>query len=301
LVDIHCHIVPGVDDGAADIDIALAMIEEAKAVGVTSILTTPHLRAHPDERGTHVDQRKQFDKLVAAAGGYPLYLGGEVRVTGDALAIVEDPYFRLGEGAKWILLELPSQEVPSYFAQTLFEFRLRGITPIVAHPERNSAILKRPSHALDFVRMGAHLQLTASSLTGELGPTIEQFAKALVRAGLVSFVASDAHNVTTRSFRSWTGANEVLKELEMKLAEEGIGQNGVYAESLASRNTNGIKSNGFTFTMTEKITTKNPQAVCDNTDIDDVELDEQRAERVLRHLKNTGFESAPKRKRFFFF
>jgi protein-tyrosine phosphatase len=278
LVDLHCHIVPGVDDGAPDVDTALAMIRQAKSVGVTAILTTPHILAHPAERATHDEHKRAFATLLEAhansdVADVELRLSGEVRVTGDTMRIIDDATFTYAEEGKYILLELPSQEVPHYFSQTLFEFRLRGICPIVAHPERNMAVLKRPQYAVEFVRQGAHLQLTTSSLNGELGPTIEAASVAMLQAGIVSFVASDSHNLTMRSFLSWERTREAF---DNHLDSEGK----------------------YTFS---RLASSNPAAVLNGVPLDLVDIDGTREDAFLDSFSTQVGLKPEKRKRFFFF
>jgi protein-tyrosine phosphatase len=278
VVDLHCHIVPGVDDGSPDIETSLSMIRQAKSIGVTAILTTPHILAHPAERSTHEEHKRAFKQLLDAqrssdVSDVELRLSGEVRVTGDSLRIVEDRAFTYAEEGKYILLELPSQEVPPYFSQTLFEFRLRGITPIVAHPERNLAVIKRPQHAIDFVRQGAHLQLTTSSINGELGPTIEAASIAMLEAGIVSFIASDAHNLTVRSFLSWERTREALDR-----------SFGAEAKNLFSR-----------------LSASNPAAVLNGVPLDLVEIESTREDAFLDSNSMQDGLKHEKRKRFFFF
>jgi protein-tyrosine phosphatase len=277
VVDIHCHIVPGVDDGSPDVETSLAMIRQAKAAGVTAILTTPHIRANPADRPVHEIHKQSFAALRDAHASsdvrdVQIQLGGEVRVTGDTLRIIDDPIFTSGERQKSILLELSSQEVPSYFPQVIFEFRLRGITPIVAHPERNLAVLKRPKYALDFVRQGALLQLTTSSVNGELGPTIESAALAMLRAGIVSIVASDAHNLTSRPFSSWNRTKTVINELP------NAGP-----------------------TMFDQVCTANPQAIFEGRDTEPIDVSDEMEKILLANFTGVEAKQKEKRKRFFFF
>jgi protein-tyrosine phosphatase len=274
MVDIHCHIVPGVDDGAVSVEMSLAMIEEAKSVGVTAILTTPHIRGTAGDAAVHDMHKASFQKLLDAKPDMQLYLGGEVRVTPDTRDIIDRPEFTSSEKSKYILLELEFERVPSYFSQLLFEYRLRGITPIVAHPERNVGVLKNPEHALEFVRQGALLQITTGSLIGELGETFRQCALKLFDCGLVSILASDAHNVTTRRFVNWRDAYDCVKELE----SWGTAVRPIVADDVC---------------------TNIPLAVCEGRPISAIELDESAISEIRKRLSGNG--SAPvKRKRFFF-
>ncbi len=274
MVDIHCHIVPGVDDGAVSLEMSLAMIEEAKRCGVTSILTTPHIRGREDELPRHQHHKEKFQRILDAKPDMDLHLGGEVRVTSETHTVVDRPEFTADEKLKYILLELEFEQVPLYFNQLLFEYRLRGITPIVAHPERNVGVIKNPLLALEFVRQGARLQLTTGSLIGELGETFQNCALLLLECGLISFLASDAHNLTTRRFTNWTAAYD-------------------YARSMEGRT-------DFVLPISaDDLCTNNPKAVCEGTPLPAIELDDRALSKIgERLLKKTA--PIVKRKRFFF-
>jgi protein-tyrosine phosphatase len=104
MVDIHCHIVPGVDDGSTSLEMSLAMIEEARSVGVTAILTTPHIKGRTDEVARHEMHKKAFQPVLDAKPEMQLYLGGEVRVTSETIGTVTAPEFTASERLKYICL-----------------------------------------------------------------------------------------------------------------------------------------------------------------------------------------------------
>jgi protein-tyrosine phosphatase len=274
MVDIHCHIVPGVDDGAVSLEMSLAMIEEAKRCGVTSILTTPHIRGNAEELPRHQHHKERFHKLLDAKPDMDLHLGGEVRATSETHSVVDRPEFTADERSKYILLELEYDQVPPYFSQLLFEYRLRGITPIVAHPERNIGVLKNPLLALEFVRQGARLQLTTGSLIGELGETFQECSLLLLGCGLISFLASDAHNLTTRPFTNWTAAYDYTMTLE---------GNTDFLQPISA----------------DDLCTNNPKAVCEGTSLPPLELEERVTSKIGERLLKKTVPSR-KRKRFFF-
>ncbi len=275
MVDIHCHLVPGVDDGAESVEAALAMIEQARACGVTAILTTPHIRGRLDELPRHAHHKEKFQLVLDRRPAMDLYLGGEVRATSETREVVTRKEFTASEQSKYILLEMDFDQVPPYFSQLLFDYRLAGIIPIIAHPERNMGVLRNPELALEFVRQGAHLQVTTGCLLGELGESFEACALALVESGLVSIVASDAHNVKTRPFTSWPGAYELLKEMEERTRN--------FARPIVA----------------DRMVTENPLAVCEGRPIPAIELDEANLTAIRKRLSRTGKPSPAKRKRFF--
>jgi protein-tyrosine phosphatase len=274
MVDTHCHIVPGVDDGAVTLEMSLAMIEEAKRCGVTAILTTPHIHGNAEDLPRHAFHKEKFQLVIDAHPDMELYLGGEVRVTSETHEVTHRPEFTANEKSKYILLELEFDKVPAYFSQLLFEYRLRGITPIVAHPERNAGVLKHPEHALEFVRHGALLQVTIGSVLGELGESFQQCALRLLECGLVSILASDAHNLTSRPFTNWPNAHEYLQ----KMSEHKDSIRPIVADDLC---------------------TNNPLAVCRGTAIAPINLEESEIGRIRSRLQK-NVQQKVKRKRFFF-
>lgn len=271
MVDLHCHIVPGVDDGSADLEMSIAMINEAEAQGVTAILTTPHILGSIGELGRHRIHREHFVALTLKyTGPVRLMLGGEVHVDPDIIPALERKEFTYGEQGKYILLELPSREIPLYFPQVLFETKMRGITPIIAHPERNLGYLLHPSALLDHVRTGAHLQLTCGALTGGMGPQMEHFSQLLIKHRLVSFLSSDAHNVTTRPFSTWDGCKQLVQELSDT-------------------------------DYWERISLRNGEAVLNSQQVASVEIDEERYSELSQIFNENLRILQKKRKRFFFF
>ena len=274
MVDIHCHLVPGVDDGAVSLEMSMAMIEEARAAGISAILTTPHIRGALGDEFAHQVHKRAFQTVLDARPDMELYLGGEVRVTSETRDIIGKPEFTAGEQSKYILLELEFDKVPAYFSQLLFDFRLQGITPIVAHPERNAGVIKQPEYALEFVRQGALLQVTNGSLLGEFGETIQDCALLLLESGVVSIMASDAHNLTSRRFIRWPETFEFVREFAKK------------ADSVLPFNA-------------EDLCTNNPLAICRGTGLSPIEPEEQAIAIIRKRFSKKGSGSM-KRKRFFF-
>ena len=270
MVDIHCHIVPGVDDGAKDLEMSLAMLEKAREVGLTHILTTPHIRGEKDGLSVHDFHKARFELLQQKAEGIEVILGGEVRVTSESYQVVDQREFTSGEQGKYILLELPHDHVPKYLGELLFAYRLRGVTPIIAHPERNIGIIEHLETALTLVEQGAHLQLTNGSVTGELGQVFEQVSWKLLEAGLISFVASDAHNLTSRTFDNWTSTYDRLQ-------------------------------NALGTPVADSLTTTNPRSVCLSEPLPQPDGLSRPRESVLKTLANPSKLSQMKRKRYFFF
>ena len=211
--DIHCHILPGVDDGAHDLAESLAMLQAAKEAGVTSIVCTPHAR---DPHFDYEAMWNAYELLVSHAEGFPLQMGFEVNYT-LLQKLGEDWIDRLAFDAQtappgWLdtlydegfgpsgefLLELP-EYIDSYdlrdIDRTIYEIQSRGYQVIIAHPERYLPVQENPLMVEDWVRQGCKLQASADFLEdGRTGAALEP-AQAIFRERLYSYIASDAHRV----------------------------------------------------------------------------------------------------------
>jgi protein-tyrosine phosphatase len=205
VIDLHCHVLPGVDDGPAGLADALAMCRLAASDGVTALVATPHQR-HPSFAELSRDRIEEaWRQLTAAmegsAGEYPrVLLGAEVRVDSDLLADLErDPREVLPlAGGRYLLLELarlPGGPEPEELAHELL---VAGWRPVLAHPELIPWLADDLDRLADLVEHGVLLQVTAAALTGAFGRYPADRAWRMAEAGLVHFVASDAHSPTWR-------------------------------------------------------------------------------------------------------
>lgn len=193
--DMHCHILPGVDDGARDLDESLAMLEAAKRVGVTSIVCTPHCR-HP-----YFDYDAMWDAfelLEAHAGGFPLRMGFEVNHS-KLMELGMEWADRLAfDGSNEFLLEFSSRAGKAEFAEyerTIFQLQGKGFQVIIAHPERYRAVQEDVEVARRLVKMGCKLQASADFVAGGRLGAEKKPAKKLFEENLYSYIASDAHRV----------------------------------------------------------------------------------------------------------
>ncbi|MFR8785086.1 CpsB/CapC family capsule biosynthesis tyrosine phosphatase [Slackia sp.] len=191
--DVHCHILPGVDDGAADLQESLRMLEAAKAAGVTSIVCTPHCR---DPYFDYDAMWDAYELLVAHAGGFPLQMGFEVNhVKLMDLGMEWADYLHF-DGSNEFLLELSTRATPHEFEayeRTIFELQGRGYEVIIAHPERYKAIQDDIDIAKRLVSMGCKLQASADFVKGGRFGRERKPAKRMFDAMLYRYIASDAH------------------------------------------------------------------------------------------------------------
>ena len=201
-VDIHCHCLPGVDDGPATLDDAVALCRALVADGITTAIATPHQLGRYDRRNSGPEVRAAVEKLREALTrlGVPLAVlpGADVRVDERLPALLDAGHvLTLGDTGKYVLLELPHET----YIDPLPLIRLlvaRGIRPLVSHPERHEHVSKRPQLVVPWLKHGALLQVTSGSLVGDFGTSAERCAWELMNSAAVAFVASDAHGAVKR-------------------------------------------------------------------------------------------------------
>ncbi|RXJ02262.1 tyrosine protein phosphatase [Anaerobacillus alkaliphilus] len=204
MIDIHCHILAGVDDGPKTIEQSLAMAKLAVEEGITTIIATPHHFNGSYENSrekifTEVDMLNEV--LLDAKIPLTILPGQETRIHGEMVKNLEKAeILTLNNTNKYLFVELPSDHVPRYTNKLLYDIQLQGLTPIIVHPERNSEIIETPDLLYKLVESGALTQVTASSVTGRFGKKIKKFTNDLIEHNLTHFIASDAHNTTSRSF-----------------------------------------------------------------------------------------------------
>jgi protein-tyrosine phosphatase len=197
VIDLHSHILPGLDDGAQDLDEAVEIARAAVADGIHTIAATPHVREdYPTTTDAMERGVAELRRTLERAGVDLLLLpGGEVALEQlDRLSRDELRRFGLGGNASYLLLETPYVDWPLSFADTVFRLAATGVTPVIGHPERNSVVQERPEHIAELVDAGALIQLTAASLDGRLGSRPRKCAQHLLDAELVHLIGSDAHS-----------------------------------------------------------------------------------------------------------
>jgi protein-tyrosine phosphatase len=202
MIDLHCHILPNLDDGPSSLDESLAMARRAVEDGIHTIVATPHtLNGEYVNRVTEVSAKLTVLQESLAQDNIELQLcpGADVHLCPNMLEQIESGEAgTINHWRKYIILELPSQTIPQGVKDEIFELKLNGITPIVSHPERNAAIQQDPNILYDLISLGALGQVTAMSLTGDFGTFVRETAAKLLRQRLVHIIASDAHSADGR-------------------------------------------------------------------------------------------------------
>ncbi|UAK16369.1 tyrosine-protein phosphatase [Sporolactobacillus terrae] len=215
MIDIHCHILPGIDDGAADEQVALEMAKLAVSEGITKIVATPHHRnRHWDNPAPEVQQHVQRlnQQFKDHQIGLELLPGQEVRIFGEMADELEtQDLMTVNSNNTYIMVEFPTHHVPRYAQQLFFELQVKGVTPVIVHPELNQELADRPNLLYAFINDGALSQVTAASLIGKNGRTAKKRAHQFIIHNLSHFVASDAHNTTHRPFSMQKAFYELKK------------------------------------------------------------------------------------------
>ncbi len=199
MIDLHTHLLPDWDDGAADRAESDRMIALAREDGISKIALTPHvfrLTKHSTD-GSGLKTRVREFVSQTESPEIVLYPGAEVYVHPDMIAHIKD--FELTvNGSNYVFIEFPATQVPSGTTGLVYQMMLAGLIPIISHPERNAAFVRSPDLLFELIHQGALAQVTGQSLTGGFGPVVQKAAESFLRHGLVHLIASDAHNADTR-------------------------------------------------------------------------------------------------------
>jgi protein-tyrosine phosphatase len=191
VIDIHCHILPGIDDGPKHIDESLEMAEIASRDGITTIVATPHIKEPPYPWETIGIKVAELNERLGEEG-IPLNVlqGADVSFTVDVSSV----HGYTINKTRYILIEFPHLYLPGNAKEIIFRLMMHGYRPIITHPERNLSILGTPKLFFDLLDTGLLVQITADSLTGAFGLDIQECASYFLKKKVVHFIATDAHS-----------------------------------------------------------------------------------------------------------
>jgi len=204
MIDLHCHLLPEVDDGAQSPSDSIALFEMAIADGITHMVLTPHVQ--PGRyNNTRSNLKAHFEKLQTLISEQQLditiSIAGEVRLCAEVLGLFANsdlPFIGKYNDADVMLLELPHEGIPPGSDKLVDWLIARGILPMIAHPERNKAIMRDITKVTPFLEKGCLFQLTAMSVTGKFGDAAHNIAHQFLENDWASIIASDAHNINRR-------------------------------------------------------------------------------------------------------
>ena len=221
MLDFHNHLIPGVDDGAATISESRAALKMMSDQGFRTIITTPHLSASSVTRGNTSEYLAKVDRgweelLALTTADFP-----GLRIARGVELLLDVPMFEIVDqrlrlaGSQFVLVEFPWTGIPLNSAKTLFELKMNGYTPVIAHPERYAAMDVQLRAAEEWVQSGAVLQVNAGSFLGQYGGRAQSLAWSIIGHGLASYICSDYHargKCATRSalrLLTQVGASEI--------------------------------------------------------------------------------------------
>lgn len=221
MIDLHCHLIPGVDDGAIDMEDSVELAKSAIKEGIKHIILTPHHRnGQYVNNARDVLQATEELKRHYASLNLPLKVFGaqEIRLTEQFLDDLEqNKLLSLDGRGKYYLIEFPTKKVPKFTEDLIEEIVSRGITPVIAHPERNHELAQDLEFLYELVEMGCLTQLTASSYVGAFGPKLQDICYQMLEHNLVHIIASDAHDVEKRPHNMKRCFSEIHKVYGMDM------------------------------------------------------------------------------------
>lgn len=214
MIDIHSHILNEIDDGSKSLDMSINMLKKSEEVGVQAIVATPHfMRGRFEVSYDEVIKAVEEMRNTAKDNGIEIeiYAGQEVYYSRNMLEYYNDKLIGTINNSRYMLIELPMLEFNlDEVINTIYELQIRGIVPIIAHPERYKPFIKKPSLINALIKEGMLFQMNAASIVGDFGKDVKKTSKIFLENNIYSFMGSDAHRDRGRD----TDISEALKILE---------------------------------------------------------------------------------------
>jgi protein-tyrosine phosphatase len=225
VIDIHCHILPEVDDGAKSWEIAKEMCQIAAEDGITDMVATPH--ANDRYRYDRESLQATLRRLQELIGASPrLALGCDFHLSYDNLqAVYANPERYVIEKTQYLLVELSNYSVPAQITDCFHKLGDKGVTPVLTHPERNPILQSNPQRVLEWAEQGCVVQVTASAVTGGWGERVQQIARWLLEHEAVHVLATDAHDTKHRVPRLSAARDAVAESIGADVAEALVASN----------------------------------------------------------------------------
>lgn len=201
MLDIHCHIIPNIDDGSDSLETSFNMLNIAKKDDVKFIIATPHFWGGHYEN-SYLDVAKEVKKLNKEIEknkiNVKLLPGQEIFLDNNIMRLYQEGVVNCINGGKYMLIELPMMNMPKDALDNIYELKIKGVIPILAHPERYKYIIEDPSNINKFIREGCLIQINTGSIKGIFGKKVKKTAEVLIKHDICSFIASDAHSLGKR-------------------------------------------------------------------------------------------------------
>lgn len=202
MIDIHSHIIPSIDDGSTTMEESIKMLELAEKDGNEMIIATPHYyrgayEADFDTVKNETEKLKQYAKTQNMK--IEIACGQEVLLDYDAIDLIKEGKIKGLNETRYILIEFPMDKLPEDAFDLIYELGILNLVPVLAHPERYRYIIEKPAKVNDFIDEGCLLQINSGSITGVFGKEVRKTSELLIKSGVCSFIASDAHNLRHRT------------------------------------------------------------------------------------------------------
>ena len=222
MVDLHHHLLPGLDDGSPDLETSVAMARIAAEDGITHVVATPHANNVYTFDPAEIAKRVDALRSALAAQAVPLKIssGCDFHLSYDNMpdAIANPKKYTLN-GGDYLLVELPDYGLSPHLDEAFYELGLAGMRPILTHPERNPTLQRDPKRLADWMRIGLLTQITTSSVLGQMGKHAEKMAHRMLSDRWVHFLATDAHNTKSRPPRMRAAHDLVAKKYGVAYAD----------------------------------------------------------------------------------
>ncbi|MBU3071527.1 capsular biosynthesis protein [Aestuariicella sp. G3-2] len=231
MIDLHCHLLPGIDDGPKDMDAALALAAQAVSDGVTHSVLTPHIHhGRWDNSIPGICQAVHSFRSALSDSQIPLTVAfaGEVRVGAEILTMLprdEIPFLGVWGSKKVMLLEMPHSHILPGTDKIVRWLLRNNVMPLIAHPERNKSVMRNSDNLNFLIELGCLFQVTSGALVGQFGESAKTCAEVLLKKGVVTVLASDAHHVKRRPVNLSCGFEAAKKIVGLKLAQQLVYDN----------------------------------------------------------------------------
>ena len=201
MIDIHCHIIPEIDDGPNSIEESLAMADIAENDGIKTIVATPHFLEGLYQPTSYyiLNKIRNLNNYLASNNiNLKIISGADLHISHEIVERIKSNEFLTINGTRYVLIELPSQFLHDKIKELLRKMINNSLIPIISHPERNYLFQRSPNLLYDYIKDGALAQVTAMSITGDFGYEAKRTAKKMIINRLVQIIASDAHSKESR-------------------------------------------------------------------------------------------------------
>lgn len=216
MIDFHSHILPGIDDGAKNLEQSIAMVNEAKKVGFTKIISTSHYMENYYECNEK-NRKELLEQVQKNVNGIELCLGNEIYITNNIIELLQNGQASSINGTKYVLFEFPLITTrPMNDKEVIYRLVENGYIPIIAHPERYPFIQENPDYLFELEEMGALFQANYGSIIGMYGLKAKKTLKILLKNNLISFFGSDAH----RPEQVYNKMPKIIKKLKKIISNE---------------------------------------------------------------------------------